>query len=82
MAGCERVLDVDKALVVAAAEVQADVALGLDEGAINEDIEFAHDVEQSRVFLDFLPGDDAGKRVDSSRPHLLNSVVGVVRYKI
>ncbi len=26
--------------------------------------------------------DDAGKRVDSSRPHLLNSVVGVVRYKI
>ena len=44
MAGGEGALDVDEALVVAAAEVQADVALGLDEGAVDEDIEFADDV--------------------------------------
>ena len=57
VAGGEGALDVDEALVVAAAEAQGDVALGLDEGAVDEDVEFADDVEQFGVFLYFLPGE-------------------------
>lgn len=58
-------LDVDEALVVAAAEAQGDVALGLDKGAVDEDVELSHDVEQFGVFLDFFPG------VAGKAPHVV-----------
>ena len=48
--------NVDEALVAAAAESQADVALGLDEGSIDEDIQLLHDSQQFGVFLYFFPG--------------------------
>ena len=55
VAGGEGGLDVDEALVAGAAEAEADVALLLDEGAVNEDVELADDVEQRWVLLYFFP---------------------------
>ena len=55
MAGGEGALDVDEALVAAAAKAKGYVALGLDEGAVNEDVELADDVEQDGVLLYFFP---------------------------
>lgn len=63
--GGEGALDVDEALVVASAEAEGDVALSLDKRAIDEDVEFADDVEQDGVFLDFLPS-EAGEA-----PHVI-----------
>ena len=51
VAGGEGALDVDKTLVAAAVEAQGDVALGLDKGTVNEDVEFAYHVHEDRVFL-------------------------------
>lgn len=54
-AGGEGALDVDKTLVAAAVEAEGDVALGLDEGTVNEDVEFAYHVHEDRVFLYLFP---------------------------
>ena len=53
---CEGALNVDEALVVAATETEGDIALRLNEGAVDEDIEFLHDRQQLGVFLYFFPG--------------------------
>ena len=47
--------NIDKALVAAPAETQADVTLGLDERTVNEDVEFADDVKQDRILFYFFP---------------------------
>ncbi len=54
-AGGEGALDVDEALIAGAAETEGDVTLRLDERAVNQDIELAHDVEQDGVFFYLLP---------------------------
>ena len=73
VAGGEGALDVDEALVATAAETKGDVALGLDEGAVDEDIELAHDVEQDGVFFYFFPS-VAGKAPDVVAQLLLDAV--------
>lgn len=49
-------LHIDEALIAAAAEAEADVTLGLQERAVNENIEFTDNIEQGRIFHDLLPG--------------------------
>ena len=55
-AGVEGALDVDEALVAAAAETEGDVALGHLEGTVNEDVKFLYHLEEFGVIHDFFPG--------------------------
>lgn len=57
--------NVDEALVGAAAETEADVALSLNEGAVNKDIQFLHDRQQLGILFYFLPG------VAREAPHVI-----------
>ena len=55
-AGGEGRLDVDEALVAAAAEAEGDVALCHLEGAVNEDVKLADHIQQLGFMDDFFPG--------------------------
>ena len=57
--------NVDEALVGAAAETEADVALSLNEGTINKDIQFLHNRQQFGVLFYFLPS------VAREAPHII-----------
>ena len=65
----EGALDVNEALVAAAAETEGDVTLGLQERAVNEDVELSNDIEQCRVLLNLLPG-EAG-----IAPHVVTQIL-------
>ena len=54
-AGGEGALDVDEALVVAAAETEGYVTLGLDEWAIDKDVEFTDNIKKVGICHDLLP---------------------------
>lgn len=65
--------NIDETLVAAPAETQADVTLGLDEGAVNKDIQFLHDRQQLWVFFYFFPS-VAGKAPDVVAQFLFDAV--------
>lgn len=52
----EGALDIDETLVAAAAKTQGGVALGLDEGALDQHVELSHDVAQAFITHHLLPG--------------------------
>ena len=54
-AGGKGALDVDETLVAAAVEAEGDVALGLDEGAVDKDVQLAYHIHEDRVLLYFFP---------------------------
>lgn len=72
-AGGEGGLDVDEALVAAAAKAQGDVTLSHQEGAVHEDVEFADDIKQGGILFYFFPS-VAGIAPDVVAQFLLDAV--------
>lgn len=54
-AGGKGALDIDEALVAAAAKVQGGVALSLDKWPLDKDIKLSHDIEQGPIGDNFFP---------------------------
>jgi len=55
VAGGEGGLNVDEALVAAAAETEGDITLGLDEGTVNKNVKFLNDFQQFGIDDNFIP---------------------------
>ena len=73
MAGGEGGLDVDEALVAAAAKAQGGGTLCHQEGALDEDVEFADDIKQSGILFYSFPS-VAGVAPDVVAQFLLDAV--------
>ena len=54
-AGGEGSPDINHALVAAAAKTKGNVAMGLPEGTVNEDIDLSDDIKQCGIMFYFLP---------------------------
>jgi len=61
--------DIDEALVAAAAKVQGNIAFCLNKRPFNKDIKLSHDIKQSCIGDDFLPG------VTSVAPHVVTQLL-------